>query len=159
MRFIFLDIEGVVTSVQVGAHGVLPLKMGVPDDRCMGLDPALVQRLNRVVAVTGAVVVVSSSWRNSHGLAETEATLRRAGFQGTILGCTPDLGDNRLRAKEIQAFLDGRGNDVTSFVVLDDSDNMGHLMNRLILTHPMNGMSEKDAAMAIAMLTAGDSTS
>ena len=159
MRIIFLDIEGVVTSVQIGGCGFKPRKMGVPAEQCMGIDDALVAHLNRVVAVTGAVVVVSSSWRNAYGLVETEATLRRAGFQGTILGCTPDFGDNRLRAKEIQAFLDARGNDVTSFVVLDDSDNMGHLMHRLILTHPMNGMSEQDADKAIAMLTAGDSES
>lgn len=137
------------------------------------LDPAAVARLQRIVDVTKACVVLSSSWRTMTKLHEMTHYLRHFGGEGItlrLLGSTPDLrhgtypdngrepkfpalqGDSR--GVEIQTWLDliPRG-DIESYVVLDDDNIDGH-DGHFIRTDPNVGLTDADADRAIGILTA-----
>ena len=152
-KILFLDIDGVVNSVNTGDRGVRPLHPGpdTPDGWIDGIDPEKVTILNRIIAATGAQIVISSSWRRQHGLAETTDTLRRAGLQADVIGETPHSTPHR--SVQIQQFLDAwAGENIAAFIILDDYEDMRLLNHRFVHTDPMNGLSEADADRAITML-------
>jgi hypothetical protein len=106
MNVLFLDFDGVLNR----AYGSM--------SPCLDFD--LVEELNRVLVVTGCCVVLSTSWRLHHSLAELSQTLSMSGFRycGRIFGKTPSLpsGD---RSHEIEAWMDAHFHDVHRAVVLD----------------------------------------
>jgi hypothetical protein len=157
LRIILLDIDGVLHSVKTSPNGIKPVHPGrhIPPEQIVGVDRSHMERLNRVIEATGALVVISSSWRNSHGMDETRDTFKRAGFAGTILTGTPSMGHRR--SGDIQTFFDDWGRDdrprIASYVILDDEESMDHLTPRLIVTDAMQGLSDMDADKAISMLS------
>ncbi len=80
MKVIFLDFDGVLDSAAFLAAG--PHQLG-------DLDPAAVACLNRVVARSGARVVVSSAWRLQCSPDELQARLAARGFVGEITRARP----------------------------------------------------------------------
>ena len=60
MRIVFLDFDGVLNS-----HAYFNARTEKFEDvgEAGELDPTAVERLNRIIDATGALVVVSSSWR------------------------------------------------------------------------------------------------
>ena len=70
---------------------------------------------------------------------------------GELIGVTPSL-PGRPRGEEIQAWLDGAGTEVESFVILDDHDDMAHLADRLVRTDSAVGITGEDAGRALGML-------
>ena len=151
MKVIFLDIDGVLNSQD---YMVRQYMMGVlPDDK---IDPDAVARLNQITDATGAVIVISSTWRlhflwrkNSEGL---KVLLKEEGITGTILDVTPDHQKYRGRGGEIQDWMDHCGQPIESFVILDDSDDMDHLIVRLIRTNFRDGLQDVHVKQAIHML-------
>ena len=123
-RFLFLDIDGVLNDHT--RH---------PNGYC-GIDPACMYRLNRIVAATGAKLVISSAWRYllntamsvdgfhymlmTYGLA---TTVHISGRTGADELC-PDRGDQIAAwLADYRAF---KGHDPV-YVVLDDgSDEEPH---------------------------------
>ena len=81
MKALFLDFDGVLNS-----HEFLYVAARNRDyeeragNEHMELDPVAVARLNRVIAATGAKVVVSSSWRHGRTAEWLHNTLKKAGF-------------------------------------------------------------------------------
>jgi len=73
MNIIFLDFDGVLNT---------PKGYWLPE---------CIEQLNRIVHETNSMVVVSSSWRISHGVDALRELLKINGFTGTIFGCIPDL--------------------------------------------------------------------
>lgn len=173
---LFLDIDGVLNSSawfeaqqeQVNAY-VLD-----PDDENKGIDPDAVAHLNRIVQATGAIIVISSTWRKLHSLPHIERLLHYRGFshKGRIIGATPDLQGgfmtpafakfiqenpeyrhrySNTRGNEIQAWLDAVPG-VQSLVILDDDDDMAHLSPLLVKTDNRIGLTSEDADRAIARL-------
>lgn len=55
---LFLDIDGVLNSVET-------MRSGRWNAGTETLDPENVERLDRLIQLTGAVVVVSSTWRKT----------------------------------------------------------------------------------------------
>src|ERR1019366_9367508 len=53
------------------------------------IDPACIQRLNRLLQRAGAVVIVSSSWRKKYQLSEIVSLIKARGFCGEVIGVTP----------------------------------------------------------------------
>jgi hypothetical protein len=151
MKVVFLDIDGVLNSQNYMTQQYV---MGIlPDDK---IDPDAVVRLNQITDATGAVIVVSSTWRlhylwrkNSEGL---KVLLKEEGITGTILDVTPDHQKYRGRGGEIQEWMDLCGQPIESFVILDDSDDMDHLIVRLIRTNFMDGLQDVHVQKAILML-------
>jgi len=121
VKVVFLDFDGVL-------NGLETREPPSPIHPELHLNPALVAHLNQLLARTRAVVVLSTSWRyrtDPEGRPlDLQAALTLAGFQGQILGATPDLRPAphtdlfTPRAHEIRAWLDATP--CHSFVILDD---------------------------------------
>jgi hypothetical protein len=143
MRVVFVDVDGVLNSEQYYQQ---PSSASWPS-----VDPIAVGLLDRLVREAGAVVVVSSSWR---GDSRVESRLRDAGFDDRIVDDTPILF-GRDHGDEIAAWLEENGADVESFVILDDDDDMGALVNRLVRCDRRVGLTEREIAVALALLRRG----
>jgi hypothetical protein len=158
---IFLDIDGVLNS-----HAYLQRAPGAFDDRdpAKMIDDQAVAHLNAIVERSGADVVISSSWRIAHRLPTIRDALRRRGFVGRVIGRTP-IGHREpirgvirgcVRGNEIQGWLDAaaqrQGFSVSSFVILDDNSDMGHLLPRLVQTTYGHGLLPAHVAKALAVL-------
>lgn len=153
MNVIFLDIDGVLNN-----HGCY--RPGNIDQFGRCPDPSCIAALNYVVSETGAVIVVSSTWRIS-GVQKMRETLQHWGVSGFVFDVTPRLetakGDITLsvpRGREIQTWLD-RIKDFTEvdrFVILDDDSDMEHHREHLVQTDFEYGLTMAHARMAIAHL-------
>jgi hypothetical protein len=136
-RVIFLDIDGVLAPIRRW-------------DRYGDLDPACIQVLNEIVALGGAVVVVSSTWRYGKTIAELQAMLDAQGFSGLVLDKTPTGSPGSDRGGEIAAWLAEHA--VDGYVIIDDHADMGDLRTHLVQTHAAHGLQPADAPRAIAQL-------
>jgi hypothetical protein len=154
IRVVFLDIDGVLNShdsmkffADQGVH---------PDDR---MDPKAIKLLNELTDKTDAKIVVSSTWRlpfvdsgNLQGMADL---LKRNGITGQVIGMTPDLWAvkrDRVRGDEIQWWMDNSGNQIDSFVILDDDSDMSHLRDKLVKTSMSNGLQRSHILDAMIVL-------
>lgn len=154
---VFLDMDGVlVTRATCGKPRQDP-----PYDCYSRVDPACVAQLNRITDATGAVIVVSSSWR--HGserrFQKLKVYLADMGVHARIIGRTPQLSGwtgtiwvSKQRGDEIQDWISAAGADVP-FVILDDESDMAHLKHRLVQTTFDHGLTREHADAAIAMLS------
>ncbi len=150
MKVIFLDFDGVL---------VIPQTRGQSGMRSVA-DPNCVAALNSILTITGAFIVVSSSWRGTI-LSTLKDTLNGWGVTpGKVLDVTPRLRETGKpsvpRGREIQAWLDSpvaaRRGGVEQFVILDDGDDMGHLLPRLVQTNYHDGLTLERAELAINLL-------
>jgi hypothetical protein len=147
MKVVFLDFDGVLNN-----HGFLQQQ----PHRLDRIDPTAVGRLNTIVARSGAKVVISSSWRIHHSLEDLRERLGEVGFEGEVIGQTPDIswgeyGDPFIgRAREIQTWIEEHPEPLESFVVLDDI-YMDDIAQFLVKTEFTTGLEEAhvDAALAI----------
>lgn len=117
--------------------------------------PGAATTRNRILDATGAVVVVSSTWRMSSTVPALQRTLEQSGFTGTVVDCTPVFPMDD-RGTEIGTWIqwhhrDG-GDRIESFVILDDDSDMGDLLEWLVQTKNAVGLTGQDAAAAVAVL-------
>lgn len=122
---IFLDFDGVLNSEPFLKH------------RPHCLDPRAVAILNDLLRRSGAKIVVSSMWR-MRGLAQVRKDLANVRCVGEVIDVTPVL--STARGTEIATWLSANEAKVSSFVILDDSDDMEHLLPRLVLTMYEKGL-------------------
>ena len=155
MRFVFLDIDGVLapftklSDFKYTCHDILP------PNGCLMLDPVCVAELNHICMAAKASIVVSSSWR--HYIRDLElmrTMLRRQGVNAPVSGMTPEALDSwpdHSRGAEVKAFLEPL--EVESFVILDDAD-MGWIgfEDRWVKTDCRIGLQYWDAKEAIEIL-------
>lgn len=115
----FLDIDGVLNTRKTWGAWI---RLGRPSS----LEPVLVDRARRIQAATGAVVVLSSSWRLEQcaGLAKTLLCLEERGWPNARdvfhREVTPHVGGPR--GKEIAIFLEEHPEIKTCVVIDDDPD-------------------------------------
>jgi hypothetical protein len=165
MKIVFLDVDGVLNS----AHW-WKVRTGVPEEANKAdyahysIDPSAVLRLNRLLDESGAVCVLSSTWRTMYPLPDMQSHLVRRGFTGRLLGATPNHASHKMvkdergrwtrRGNEIQAWLNmlGPKNQPGSFVILDDDDDMAHLANRLVKTKFDHGLTDENVNEALEVL-------
>jgi hypothetical protein len=148
-KIIFLDIDGVIN-----ASDLPPLYgEGWPESH---LETHLIEKVNEIVKITDAQIVISSSWRIRFNLAELTEMLKNKGLKAKIIGVTPRIkrrfGKVVLRGEEIQDWLDAYPYKIEKFVILDDVADMGHLMPRLIKTEDEIGITDQHVELAIKML-------
>jgi hypothetical protein len=106
MKVIFLDIDGVLNCKSTPNPRQLPYIV----------DTELLMRFERVLASTGAAVVLSSTWRYD------PAGCFSAEYHGIpFIDVTPDMPE-RPRREEILAWLSRRP-EVSRYLVLDDEDD------------------------------------
>ena len=148
-RVIFLDFDGVLR----------PLAARCDRD---GWSAEAVGALNYITDVSGANIVVSSTWRNDHSFEAIVQLLRSKDVRGEIIGVTPlshTKYDTRLivpattRGNEIKQWLDA--NKVGSFVVLDDECTVEPFNDRLVLTDSREGLKRCRAEMALKLFGCG----
>ncbi len=140
---IFLDIDGVLNNYTT--------KERLPDGT-FGIDPINVDVLNTLIQhVVGVKIVLSSTWRIYNTLPVIQGWLEAMGFKGCLTSRTIEIIAAYDRGEEIQAWLT-ENPDVTSFVILDDDNDMAHLIDHLVQTDPKTGLTEEDVMKALAIL-------
>lgn len=150
-KIVFLDIDGVLNNWEWIERNRLELH-----DSTKYFDPACVEKLNRILSVTGADVVLSTSWRIVHPRDELEGILRAVGVVANIVDETPRGTFNDRRYDEIRAWLrlnmyEGR------YVILDDSVHTFEAdtpeeAERIIHTTMNHGLLESHVVAAIHVL-------
>ena len=126
MKVIFLDIDGVLNVIPQGHD-----KWGAI------FHSHFVDNLKRIIDVTGAKIVISSTWRMSGLPGMIEMWLDR-NLPGEVIGITPNFmwktGSTLQRGKEIDAYLEEHP-EITNYVILDDDSDMEpHQLENFVLT-------------------------
>jgi hypothetical protein len=166
---VFLDVDGVLNSEaflrkhdeqhhQLGHHRQCECYRHENQ-----IDRDAVARLNRIIAETGAKIVVSSSWRKLLDPPELHRVLVSHGLVAEIIGETPDgpndpemratFGDiDRIfRGHEIDLWL-RKHPEVDRWVILDDASDMEMHTNRLVQTDCEEGLLDEHVDLAIRVL-------
>jgi len=168
MKIVFLDIDGVLATIKSCGQGGKQF----PEFDARGtfwphvgfhaLAPDCVANLNKIIAATGASIVVSSTWRmgDEEDFWDLAQYLQQSGVNGEILGRTPNLKRYRRhrveRGDEIQAWINLYKKPIESFVILDDESDMAHLKCKLVQSKGgwfEKGLEEHHADEAIAILS------
>ena len=157
-KIIFLDIDGVLNSEKsmskIGKEYFedIPHKMHI-------------KHLYKIIKATGAIVVISSTWRLGCSNYFMFGYLFYAlGFKIEVIGITPRIPGEQ-RGQEIQKWIKQRNieanrnnsfsdyiNEVGNFIILDDDSDMKGIMDHLILTDGRYGLQKKHIKQAIKML-------
>lgn len=148
LRVIFLDIDGVLSHYKSRWN----------------IDPQKVALLEKILKSTGAKIVVSSSWRVgcrdgkdfvdkmfSTWRSELSSQKRDSLFIESIIDVTDHMG--RERGDEIQRWLDAHEDEVETYVILDDDNDMleEQLFN-FVQTDGWYGMSDRTVELATQIL-------
>lgn len=167
MKVVFLDFDGTLNGLET-REPPSPIHPG------LFLSPALVERVNNICERTGAVVVVSASWRtrrhvvdapDAHlSLDELREALWLAGLRIEIVGATPDLAREDSigregeavklwrcppRRREIAAWLEQHKPD--AYVILDD-DRDAEIVSHFVHCDPRRGLSSEGVEVAVRIL-------
>ena len=146
MKVIFLDIDGVLNSHKYDAErdwNVLSF-----------IDETRLPLLKSVIDATGAVVVLTSTWRVEWDRDECGRTPDGK----YISDKTPDLGMSADRADEIREWLSGR-TDVDRYVIIDDCRyDWREMTDCVVKTNAYigRGFEHSHVAAAIAVLNGED---
>lgn len=161
MKVIFLDIDGVLNSNHwyIRNHKKHPEKCRTHT----AIDPRYIKNLRKIVKKTDAKIVLTSTQRSyikRHDDCLLKQIFTEYGLE--IFDYIPIL-IAQPRGCEIQKWLNEHTN-VTSFIILDDSSDMAHLLPYLVKTYncfPINlpliwyfyeGLSTYKTNQAIKML-------
>ena len=149
MRIVFLDVDGVLN------YQGCKFSCG----RYVGIDPKKIEYLKRIVDETGAVIVLTSSWKDGwdpthkedQDMLATYLDKNLANFGLKIISKTYDHGNDR--GAGIKKWMEDRP--VESFVILDDCvfdyEREG-ITDRFVHTRWKDGLTEEDAQKAITIL-------
>lgn len=147
MKVLFLDLDGCLNSLRSAiAFGNYPHKL--PEDRRL-FDPIALGLVRRICKETGAVIVISSTWRRSH----TKDVLKKA-LNLDIIGVTPASNKPDVkRGDEIKEWLDYRGPQVEKYCIIDDdSDMLPEQMPFFVKVYGDAGLSAQNYQEAIKIL-------
>jgi hypothetical protein len=177
MKVVFLDFDGVLNSHLFMLEERLQGRTGV-----VGLDPKAVAYVNDICAKTGAVVVVSSSWRYGRTLGQLKDALSEAGCTAVVRDATPlshEIANGQLatafaeqgmrlteeEAKRTLIVARGRGHEIDawlrawseideieSFVVLDDDSDIAPHEDRHVKTSFHVGLTSNHVSLALEIL-------
>jgi hypothetical protein len=139
LKIIFLDFDGVVNAFN-------------EPESLRKLSEACVEMLNLLVEKTDADIVITSTWRILHSMADLRQILINAGFKFPykVIGKTPRGG---RRGTEIEEWLKAFPKEIELFVILDDDSDMEPFMDRLIRTNSDTGLTIDDVERAIFLFT------
>lgn len=151
MNIIFLDVDGVINSVN-NLIKVYNETHKSHSDYSYPFDPNCLQNLKELVSETKSSLVISSTWRHSpRGMKKLLEALNEYDLDKLVIGCTPVLGLSR--GAEIKKYLsDSKFIDTVNFVILDDDSDMGDLLPYLVHTDRQVGLTKKNVQQAIVKL-------
>lgn len=150
MRVLFLDVDGVLNGIEWFSRrgtrgGIWPRNE---------VDPHCVDLLNELVVRVDTQIVLSSTWRIAGSLERSKKRMREIGVHtGRMIGITPRL-PYPGRGAEIETWLltyEAAQHERPAFVILDDDDDMGPHLNRLVQTDHRVGLTEEDCDRVAAL--------
>lgn len=149
---LFLDIDGVLNT---GTH----VARFAQRESELEFDPAACEHLYRILTDTECAIVISSAWRGvaMNRIGENLRAwdwVKGSAVWGAVIGKTPDFG-SEPRGLEISAWLHANHYlpwDGGAFVIVDDDDDMVHLLPHLHQTDPEHGITAEIADAIIAKL-------
>jgi len=142
MKLIFLDIDGVMNHRDYMVRSRL--------HHLQEFCPIAVRNLREIIKRTGAMVVISSTWRK---FKDIDKVMFCYDLDQYVVGKTPILEDE-IRGKEIQQYIDNSDFEVEQFIIIDDDADMGALLPRLIQCKGYSGLTDERREEAIEMLNA-----
>lgn len=184
MKIIFLDIDGVLNH-ENWYKKRQQLKNGLDQKEWSEhypfyeFDPESVERLNKIIDQTGALVVVSSTWRHGRRVEDLQEILDRVGFTGKVIDTTPSLNarigqesagytvprgceiDWWLKSKKFQRINWSKEkqleylekSEVKNYIILDDdSDMLYNQREHFVQTTWKDGLNDKHADKCIEIL-------
>lgn len=164
MKYIFLDIDGVLNSKKYGESDYYKKATADMSDaevmliaHHLHIDPDAVKLVNDLVARSGAKVILSSTWRGKYSCAEMTEMLKGRGATFEISDATPALfgkvHSSRIpRGKEIGHFLRLLEEWPEAYVILDDHEDMMTHKPFLVKTDGKFGLTQDDVEKALKIL-------
>lgn len=164
MRVVFLDIDGVVNTIQIYKELPAHLKNaglkkidGYYFDMCFNgsgrvSNTQAVVWLDKICHDYDLKIVVSSTWRGR--LEMCKECLYSSGLSRDIeiIGATPWIGG--YRGAEIKQYLDAHP-EIEDFVILDDDADMEPFMDKLVLTNTYAGITAETELKIAQILEKG----
>lgn len=165
-KIIFLDFDGVLNTEHY--QGLLQYE-GKPwqDEYGAFFDPNAVKQLKRIIDVTGADIVVESSWKYL-GLEAMKELWEVRGLPGRVIDITSssvsdkyllktnlgDLGTSMLHSKgmEIASWLSVKTEDIRYVIIDDEYVILDSQLPHFVLTNPYEGITEEQANKVISIL-------
>ncbi|MDE5562812.1 MAG: hypothetical protein K2J01_04625 [Clostridiales bacterium] len=154
MKIVFLDIDGVLNSREYDRTR--------DKSKLTNIDETRIPFVKQIVEQTGAVIVLSSTWRTHWNSDKNKCDedglyiIDLFGKYGVeIYDKTPDLGFYADRPDEIKQYLLELGEKVESFVIIDDYlYGWGDLSDRFVRTDPYRslGIDADTVAQAVKIL-------
>lgn len=152
---LFLDVDGVLNSHDYIDRG------GSLNCRTDGIDVEAVKHLQRIVDETNCSLVLSSTWRIIHSLADMRGRLKKAGMRSPIplRDKTPVLDSvwkgsrlliARIRGDEVRKWIEDSGF-TGAYVCLDDDADF-HPDQPLVKTTFQHGLTASHADQCIKLL-------
>lgn len=164
MRVIFLDVDGVLNSVR----SMVALHTPYYTERInYYIDPIAVHLVNRVINLSGANLVISSTHRkhipdllgNGRSLVAMQKYFDKFGIIGKVIGYTPD-SRNGHRGTEIKQWLDNErdhSGSITEYVIIDDDcDMLEEQLPHFVRTDNYFGFSYQNYLDALRILNSVD---
>lgn len=168
MRFLFLDIDGVLNT---GNYSNFLVESGLCEVDADGymFDPEAVENLRYIIEATNAKIVITSSWRLD-GIKAMRELWEHRNMPSEVVGITPqlktahfcnvdskDTWDKRpvgSRGMEIDEWLRLHSKDkLESYAILDDeNDYLLHQAEHVVLTDPLKGITKEIANKTIQIL-------
>ena len=84
MKVIFLDIDGVLVT----RNSIKYQHLNFPDDTSIQFGKKAVKNLNKLIRLTKAKIVISSTWRLFHSLEELQDIFKKQSVKGKIISTT-----------------------------------------------------------------------
>lgn len=161
MKYLFLDIDGILRTYQSDLEWSKKLNVPLFKGTDRLFDPKCVEYLNEIIYLTGARIVITSNWRLRLTLDELKKALRARGVIGSIEGVTDlyPLKDFPIplgnRGLEILRYVQSKNLSKNNYVVIDDQIN--DIINfvtfdRVHKVDPMVGLTSKDVDKIIEIL-------
>jgi hypothetical protein len=184
MKVIFLDIDGVLNhekwyKKRQHFKGGLDQKEWSDCYPFYEFDPESIDRLNKIIDQTGAVVVVSSTWRHSRRVEDLQEILEKVGFTGKVIDTTPSINarigpesagytvprgceiDWWLKTKKFQRINWSKerqlehieASEVKNYIILDDdSDMLYGQREHFVKTNWKDGLTDERMNRSIEIL-------
>ena len=153
MKVIFLDFDGVMDTVYYDHVLAKEGKPGNDEYGCV-FDPNCIKNLKHIIDLTGADIVVSSSWKYLMSYQDFLNMWKDRGLPGFVTDVTPEPPNRRNRGDEIDAWIEECHTEC-QYVIIDDlgANNFNeHQIPRLLIVNPFVGLDEDVAEKAITLL-------
>jgi hypothetical protein len=119
MKIIFLDIDGVLVT----RNSIKYQYLNFPEEDDIRFSKKAVKNLNKLIRLTKAKIVISSTWRLLHSLEDLKTIFKKQGLVGTIISTTSidkaTVEEDIPRGQKITDWLE-QNSEIEQYVIIDD---------------------------------------